>query len=84
VMRRGLFLVVSKGSKLSRVFLHSIGILNLDVNLGRAAFAETLMLTGGGGSTLERNFLIFMLTLGGLHVRIAVQHEIWVPTQHLI
>jgi hypothetical protein len=34
--------------KLSRVILNSIGILNFDINLGRAAFGEILMLKLGG------------------------------------
>jgi hypothetical protein len=38
---------MEEGEKLSRVFLHSIGILKLDTELGRAAFGEVLMLTWG-------------------------------------
>jgi hypothetical protein len=32
--------------------------------------------------TVRRN--LFMLPLGGLHVKHAVQRGIWVPTQHLL
>jgi hypothetical protein len=34
---------VEQGEKLSRVILHSIGILNSDINLGRAAFGESFV-----------------------------------------
>jgi hypothetical protein len=36
---------VWQGEKLSRVLLHSIRIVNFDINLGRAAFGEILILT---------------------------------------
>jgi hypothetical protein len=48
---------VEQGEKLSRVLLHSIGILNFDINLGRAAFGEISVLTWRG-VTLGWNFYI--------------------------
>jgi hypothetical protein len=43
-----------------RGILNSVGILTFDINLGRAAFGEILMLTLGGGGkfTLGQNFYI--------------------------
>jgi hypothetical protein len=40
---------------LRRVLLHSIGVLNFDVNLGKAAFGEILMLTWRGKVLLGEN-----------------------------
>jgi hypothetical protein len=48
---------VEEGEKLSRVILHSIGILNVDINLARAEFGEILMLTWGRRATLQRNLV---------------------------
>jgi hypothetical protein len=38
---------MEQGEKLSRVIMHSFRIFNFDINLGRAAFGEVLMLTWG-------------------------------------
>jgi hypothetical protein len=38
---------VEQGEKLSRVLLHSIGILNFDIDLAREAFGGIFMLTWG-------------------------------------
>jgi hypothetical protein len=73
---------VEQGEKLGRVLLHSIGIFNFDVNIGRAEFGEVLVLKWGRGELLKGGIL--MLTLGGLHGRHAVLRGIWVPTQHLL
>jgi hypothetical protein len=45
---------VEQGEKLSRVLLRSIGILNSDINLGRAEFNEIFMLIWWG-AILGRN-----------------------------
>jgi hypothetical protein len=49
VMRSELFLVMSKGKKLGRVLLHLIGILNFEIDLGRAASGGILIFTLGQG-----------------------------------
>jgi hypothetical protein len=38
---------MEQGEKLSRVLLHSIGIFNFYISLGRAAFGEILMVIWG-------------------------------------
>jgi hypothetical protein len=38
---------VEQGEKLGRILLHSIRISNVDINLGKAEFDETLTLTWG-------------------------------------
>jgi hypothetical protein len=50
---------MSKGKKLSSVLLPSIGILNVDINVGRAAFCGNvgvMVLRLVGGVTLGQNF----------------------------
>jgi hypothetical protein len=42
-------LKVEQGEKLSRVLLHSIGILDFDINLSRAAFCRISMSAWGRG-----------------------------------
>jgi hypothetical protein len=46
-MRSGARREVEQGEKLSGVLLLSIGILNFDINIGRAVFGEIYMLSWG-------------------------------------
>jgi hypothetical protein len=71
---------VEQREKMSRVLLHSIGIMSSDVNVGRAEYGEILMLTCGEPQWCE--ILIFILR--ELQQRHEMQHEIGVPILHLL
>jgi hypothetical protein len=61
--------------------MHSIVILNFDINFGRVAWNFNVNM--GWEVTIGRNFEILMLILGGLCERHAAQRGIWIPTPYL-
>jgi hypothetical protein len=66
---------VEQGEKLSRVLLHSIGILSFGINLERETFDEMFMLMWR--ELLSGGILTFILV--GLHERHVVQRGMRAP-----
>jgi hypothetical protein len=72
---------VKEGKTFRRVLLHALGNLNFNINFGRAALGNTVMLTWAGDILLR----YFVFKLGRLHGEaVAFKKQLLSQRKHIV